>query len=345
MSHRVPFTRGILAAGLIATLFAGTPNGTVYGAVAPQVPAASQPLVVSQPLAAPQTSSVSQALAASQAPSALQARVAPQTPAVPQAPAAPPVATAPPTSPGAPAGPPSSTGSTEPSEDIRDIRGPKYVFPPWLLPALLAGAALLALGAYGIWRWQRRRQRPRALLPFEVALQRLEEIRVLMQPASAREFSIAVSDIVRRYIEQRFDVIATHRTTEEFLRDLLESSNPSLARHRGLLSEFLHQCDLVKFAGMSLSAQSMESLHHSARAFVLETAKPDDVTQVPQTSPSPGGQAPTDPSSVVGQSPLGQSPLSQSSLSQSPLSQSQATQSSGGQSLVVKEARDSLPSA
>jgi hypothetical protein len=161
------------------------------------------------------------------------------------------------------------------SEDIRDIRGPKFVLPAWFFPALLAGGALLAVGVYGAWRWQRRRRRPRALLPFEVALRRLAEIRVLMSPASAREFSIAVSDIVRSYIEQRFDVIATQRTTEEFLHDLLESSNPSLARHRALLSQFLHQCDLVKFAGMSLTLQSMESLHQSACAFVRETIAPE----------------------------------------------------------------------
>ena len=168
-----------------------------------------------------------------------------------------------------------ATAVAEAAEDIRDIRGPKFMFPPWLLPAVIAGAALLALGAYGIWRWLRRRRRPRVLLPFEIALQRLEEMRVLMQPADAREFSIAVSDVVRRYIEERFGATATHRTTEEFLHDLLESSHAPLARHRALLSDFLQQCDLVKFAGMSLTLQNMESLHHSARAFVLETAKPD----------------------------------------------------------------------
>ena len=90
-------------------------------------------------------------------------------------------------------------------------------------------------------------------LPYEVALQRLEDIRALMRPQSAREFSIAVSDIVRSYIEQGFELTATHRTTEEFLRDLLEFPHAALARHRALLSEFLHQCDLVKFAGMSLT--------------------------------------------------------------------------------------------
>ncbi|MDB6085961.1 MAG: hypothetical protein JWN43_3842, partial [Gammaproteobacteria bacterium] len=162
-----------------------------------------------------------------------------------------------------------------------DIRGPKFIVPAWLLPAVLAAAALLAWGAHRTWRWLQRRRRARALLPFEVALQRLEEIRAIMQPPRAREFSTEASGIVRGYIEQRFDVTATHQTTEEFLHDLLKTSNASLARHRTLLSAFLHQCDLVKFAGMSLTLQSMESLHQSARTFVLETAKPEvppDVT-------------------------------------------------------------------
>jgi hypothetical protein len=171
----------------------------------------------------------------------------------------------------------------DPSEDIHDIRGPKFIVPWWLVPALLAAVVVLALLGVGAWRWRRHRRRPRALLPFEIALQRLEDIRPLMQPPSAREFSTAVSDIVRGYIERRFDVTATHLTTEEFLHDLLKSSKAALLRHRALLSEFLHQCDLVKFAGISLTLQNMASLHHSARAFVLETAKPEPQNGQPET--------------------------------------------------------------
>ena len=160
-------------------------------------------------------------------------------------------------------------------EDIRDIRGPKDVLPDWVLPAAIAGALLAAAAAYCIWRWRRNR-RAIPLLPFEIALRRLEDIRALMRPAQAREFSTAASDIVRWYIEQRFDVTATRRTTEEFLRDLMESSNASLARHQGLLGDFLHQCDFVKFAAQSLTTKNMETLRQSARAFVLETAKPEE---------------------------------------------------------------------
>jgi hypothetical protein len=191
---------------------------------------------------------------------------------------------------GATAAPPASAigaaGPTSSSEDIRDIRGPQWVVPVWLLPALVAGGTLLALGAYGVWRLQRRRRTPRTPLPFEVALQRLEGIRALMQPQSAREFSIAVSDIVRSYIEQRFDLTATHRTTEEFLRDLLEFPHAALVRHRALLSEFLHQCDLAKFAGMSLTMQNMEALHHSACDFVRATGRPEETAQIRTTGPS-----------------------------------------------------------
>jgi hypothetical protein len=159
-------------------------------------------------------------------------------------------------------------------EDIRDIRGPKYISPDWNWTAIGAAVVLLVVVGYCLWRWRRNR-RPAPLLPFEITLQRLEALRALMQPARAREFSTAVSDIVRSYIEQRFNVTATRRTTEEFLRDLLQTANASLARHQSLLGDFLYQCDFVKFAASSLTIQNMEALLQSARAFVLETAKPE----------------------------------------------------------------------
>jgi hypothetical protein len=170
------------------------------------------------------------------------------------------------------------------ADDIRDIRGPKGIFPLWQVAALLAALALLAVGGYAAWRWTRRRHAPRALQLFEIALQRLEDIRRLMQPSSVREFSIAISDIVRRYIEDQFKVTATHRTTEEFLHDLLGSSNAALAAHRNLLEQFLQQCDMAKFAGVGLSMQIMETLHESARLFVIESSKPLPPAQTPEAA-------------------------------------------------------------
>jgi hypothetical protein len=162
----------------------------------------------------------------------------------------------------------------EAEEDIRDIRGPKAVPGSWVLPAVLVGAVVVALCAYALWHRRRRETRGRSLTLSEQALERLENTRPLMRPATAREFGIAASEVIRNYIEKRFEVIATQRTTEEFLQTLLQSSNETLARHRSLLEEFLHQCDLVKFAAGSLAVTDMESLFRSARGFVLETAEP-----------------------------------------------------------------------
>lgn len=168
----------------------------------------------------------------------------------------------------------SASALADSAEDIRDIRGPKTVPGSWILSAALAGVLVAALCAYAIWRRRHRRASPRALTLSEATLERLESARSLMRPATAREFGIAASEAIRDYIEKRFDVVATQRTTEEFLQTLLQSSNQALARHRSLLAEFLQQCDFVKFAGASLAVADMESVFRSARGFVLETAEP-----------------------------------------------------------------------
>jgi len=170
---------------------------------------------------------------------------------------------------------PAAVALAKAEEDIRDIRGPKSVAGAWFIPAVLVGALLLGLcAAYMIRKRRHREVNRRKLTLSEQTLERLDGIRSLMQPATAREFGIAASEVIRDYIERRFNVIATQRTTEEFLQTLLQSSNEALMRHRSLLEEFLQQCDFVKFAGASLAIGDMEALLQSARRFVLETNEP-----------------------------------------------------------------------
>ena len=167
------------------------------------------------------------------------------------------------------------TAVAKADDDIRDIRGPKVVAESWVILGLLVGALVVTLCAtYVIRRRRSPAASPRNLTLSEQTLEHLEGTRPLMQPATAREFGTAASEVIRNYIERRFDVIATQRTTEEFLQALLQSSNEALARHRGLLAEFLQQCDFVKFAGASLAVADMEALLQSARGFVLQTSEP-----------------------------------------------------------------------
>jgi hypothetical protein len=155
-----------------------------------------------------------------------------------------------------------------PADDIRDIRGPKPVASPWLVWALIGGGVLVAVLAYVLWRWIKRRRKAPKRTDFEVALGRLEAARALMQPGGAREFSIEVSAVVREYIERRFQVMAAHRTTHEFLHDLVLSAAPGLSAHRDLLGEFLQSCDLAKFGGWNLDIDQMSTMLESARRFI-----------------------------------------------------------------------------
>jgi hypothetical protein len=166
-----------------------------------------------------------------------------------------------------------ATASIGVAEDIHDIRGPKTeLTSAVIVPALIAGAVLIALGLY-IFRRRRATGTPvRKLTLLEQTLQSLDRTRPLMNPATAREFGNAASEVVRNYIEKRFDVVATQRTTEEFLASLLQGSNESLARHRPLLADFLQQSDYLKFAGTSLGVADLEALFNSARGFVVETS-------------------------------------------------------------------------
>ena len=185
-----------------------------------------------------------------------------------------------------------ATATASSTEDIRDIRGPKAVPSSELWFLWLAGGAALAVLGYGAWRWYRH-VRTASKLPYEIALDRLEKARVLMTLETAREFSIEVSEIIRGYIEARFHVRVAHQTTEEFLHELLEPSDALLAGHQELLAEFLHHCDLAKFARWILSMEEMEEMHASARLFVIETGKasaPDATTK--PSSPAQSEQQP-----------------------------------------------------
>ena len=124
---------------------------------------------------------------------------------------------------------------------------------------------------YGAWAFFRR---PRRKLPYEIALEKLEATRPLMKSGEAQPFSLAVSEIVRLFIEECLPVRAAHRTTNEFLRDLLEQPDGPLAAHRNELGEFLYHCDLAKFAKWALTVPEMEAMLSSASTFVIAIGKP-----------------------------------------------------------------------
>jgi hypothetical protein len=181
---------------------------------------------------------------------------------------------------GAPAG--NTLPGAPPEEDIFDIRPPIHIAGEVFWAGWGAGALAAAGLGSGVWRLLRGQLRVK--LPYEVALEKLLAAREFLSPEQAHTFSDLVSEIVRSFIEQTFPVPAAHRTTEEFLYDLVANADSPLAEHRGTLAEFLGHCDLAKFAKWQLSVPQMEAMLQSARDFILATGQPVKARR-PETRP------------------------------------------------------------
>jgi hypothetical protein len=156
------------------------------------------------------------------------------------------------------------------AEDIIDIRPPIHIAASF--PWLAVGAATLGLVGVSAAAWKLLR-RQRRKLPYEIALERLENTRPLMREFHAEPFCLAVSDVVREFIEEVLQVRALYRTTNEFLHDV-SLSDLQLTPHRDTLANFLQHCDLAKFARWSLTVPQMEAMLSSAKDFVIDLGKP-----------------------------------------------------------------------
>ena len=158
------------------------------------------------------------------------------------------------------------------TNDIRPIKPPVDVPNPWTWVFWTAGV-LLAVGliATALILWLNRRKQLAVVPPVPPhvrARQKLEAALLLI--SDPRAFAIAVSDAVRVYLEERFQLRAPERTTEEFLRDLQKT--PVLtAQQKDSLSAFLEQCDLVKFARFEPPETMLRELQESALRLVHET--------------------------------------------------------------------------
>ncbi len=117
------------------------------------------------------------------------------------------------------------------------------------------------------------------LPPHIKALRELARLREAPRrtPAEVEVFYVAVSHVLRVYLEERFGLHAPERTTEEFLAEV-ESGDSLLTGHRNTLRQFLEQCDLVKFANLFPAPASHEETFRIAEQLV-ENTRPDRISQ------------------------------------------------------------------
>jgi len=126
------------------------------------------------------------------------------------------------------------------------------------------------------WLCLRRRRYSKLIRIFkpahEIAYERLRALVKddLVSAGKIKEFYERISNILRHYIENRFDLRAPERTTEEFLIELQWTDDLSTP-DKDNLGEFLRHCDLVKFAKYSPTNEQIQRTFNLVKDFIDAT--------------------------------------------------------------------------
>jgi hypothetical protein len=154
------------------------------------------------------------------------------------------------------------------AQEFHDIAPPvNYsLLPVWLVFV----AAFLTLTVLGLLVWAVvRRHKPAAppKTPRQRALEALAYMEDQIETLSPYRFSIRVSDILRGYVTEQFELPVTRQTSIEFLERLRKAS-PFSEDERALLEDFLSRCDLIKFARYEATTADSRMLLEEAARFV-----------------------------------------------------------------------------
>ena len=174
------------------------------------------------------------------------------------------------------------------TKGIADIKLPYDVPLGWrdIWPYLLAGVLIAsALALFFVWRSKRKKPevQVRKYIPPPVpahvwALGELDRLsgERLWQQGKTKLYYSRITDIIRRYLELRYQVHALEQTTFDIIHDLRNLGMPS-HELTDELNSFLSDADLVKFAKWIPEAADNERSQQLAYDFVLKTQEKVDL--------------------------------------------------------------------
>jgi hypothetical protein len=181
---------------------------------------------------------------------------------------------------------------------IEDIDGVVEMPKPahrWRLWALVAFGVAAIPAMWLLMRSRRTKELVRIFRPaHEVAYARLRALVAenLVEQGKIKEFYERVSGILRHYIEDRFDLRAPERTTEEFLAEL-RFRQTLTSGDKNVLEEFLTHCDLVKFAKHDPTTDQVQRTFDLVKDFIERTKSDErkvDVTDKTGTADAVGAE-------------------------------------------------------
>jgi hypothetical protein len=196
------------------------------------------------------------------------------------------------------------TVAVDTTKGFKGIKGIMYVKSSWLdyLWYIIGGIVFLVLFAWAIIYYMRRKKKP-VPVPAgppetlqERTLRLLAELdaRALWQKEQVKEYYVELTDIVRNYIEERFQTPAMELTTDELLYKV--RIHRELQRYHDLLSTILHTADLAKFAKAQPAPQEHVDAMEKSKMFVKASPPPavipEPVTTAEVKNNTPGDNDP-----------------------------------------------------
>ncbi len=187
------------------------------------------------------------------------------------------------------------TPEVDTSQAFKVIKAPysePYTFME-IFPWVLGGLIIIALIAFGIWFIIRRKKnkpvfasKPKPLRPpQEVALEKLETLRLekVWQQGNIKKYHSQLTNIVREYLDRRFNFDAPEMTSGEIINELRNHKVNDEVMTK--ISSSFQLSDLVKFAKSQPTALENDlSLSHcvdfiNETAIVFETETKEEVGQ------------------------------------------------------------------
>ena len=181
---------------------------------------------------------------------------------------------------------PPATGKS-PTAELKDLKAPEEVaVRSWRLVWAVLGVLALGAALYALVRFLKARKAralpPAPALPLHVrTLQALDALQSEGLPAHGRsqEFYFRLSEIVRRYLGERYAFEALECTSSELLASIHARATPGLPEPS--LRDFILESDLVKYAKADATPDSCARSLDFSYSLVESTSAPAPAPHAP----------------------------------------------------------------
>ncbi|MGK9368554.1 hypothetical protein ACSSWA_06615 [Melioribacter sp. Ez-97] len=168
----------------------------------------------------------------------------------------------------------------DPEKDIRDVKAPVTIPLDWLMIFLIILVVLIVLALIYIAYRYRKKKKGAAeesvetvkIPPHEKALASLKELEAkkLWQRGFIKDYHSEITEIIRKYFEERFGFNALEQTTSEIIDELRKSNDGGKIIDTS--ERFFNNADMVKFAKFEPLPEVNEEMMKQAYEIVERTA-------------------------------------------------------------------------